>query len=394
MANSNEFISYKKLLIFGTEKTGKTQLSKSFDSNQEDDERTPGTRRTIKYLKDGQILGLNINEILLDDSLINDEQNLNSYLFDCQCAIFLIDITSENSFSMAKQLLTIIIAKYNPHYLHKLLVINKIDLEEERKISKLELNDYVNEFSSELESFEISLEKKENLPELWDKVNTCVNKNLMKLPINLFVEKISISDDAKTLIKAEGTFNIILVGDSGVGKSNLFSRYFLNEFNLEFISTIGLDKQMKLIKYKNHLYRISISDTAGQERFRALPLKYYQNADGALLLFDITNKDSYDHINSWMQDLQKNSKSKVHKIYLIGNKIDLPERKISQEQGQTLADSYGLKYYEMSCKSNINVNEVVSRLVVECLNDLIAESENGFQLNKKKEKKKEKNFKC
>mgnify|MGYP003571400399 CR=1 FL=1 len=295
---------------------------------------------------------------------------------------------------MVKQLLTVIIAKYNQHYLHKLLVINKIDLEEERKISKLEIDDYVNEYSSELESLEISLKKKENLAQLWDKVNTCVNKNLEKLPINLFVEKMSLSDDAKTLIKAEGTINIILVGDSGTGKSNLFSRYFLNEFKVDFISTIGMDKQMKLVKYKNHLYRVSISDTAGQERFRALPLKYYQNADGTLLLFDITNQESFDNINSWMQDLQKSSKGKSHKIYLIGNKIDLPDRKINQDQGQTLAESLGLKYYEMSCKGNINVNEVVSRLVVECINGLITETENGFQLNKKKAKKNQKKSKC
>ena len=295
---------------------------------------------------------------------------------------------------MVKQLLTVIIAKYNPHYLHKLLVINKIDLDEERKISKLELDDYITENSSELESFEISLEKKENLPQLWEKVNTCVNKNLVKLPINLFVEKMSISDDTKTLIKAEGTINIILVGDSGTGKSNLFSRYFLNEFKVDFISTIGMDKQMKLVKYKNKLYRISISDTAGQERFRALPLKYYQNADGTLLLFDITNQDSFDNINSWMQDLQKNGRGKSHKIYLIGNKIDLPDRKINQDQGHTLAESLGLKYYEMSCKENINVNEVVSRLVVECINNLITETENGFQLNKKKSKKGQKKSKC
>ena len=289
---------------------------------------------------------------------------------------------------MVKKLLTVIIAKYNPIYLHKLLVINKIDLEEERKISKLELDDYAAEYSSELESFEISLETKENLPQLWDKVNACVNKNLeKKLPINLFVEKMSIANEAKNLIKAEGTINIILVGDSGTGKSNLFSRYFLNEFKEDFISTIGLDKQIKLIKYKNHLYRVSINDTAGQERFRALPLKYFQNADGTLLLFDITKQESFDNIQSWMQDLQKNGKGKNHRIYLIGNKIDLSDRKINQDQAQTIAESLGLKYYEMSCKENINVNEVVSRLIVECINGLITETENGFQLNKKKSQK-------
>ena len=295
---------------------------------------------------------------------------------------------------MVKKLLTVIIVKYNPHYLHKLLVINKIDLEEERKISKLELDDYVTEYSSEIESFEISLETKENLPQLWDKVNACVNKNLEKLPINLFVEKMSIANEAKNLIKAEGTINIILVGDSGTGKSNLFSRYFLNEFKEDFISTIGLDKQIKLINYKNHLYRVSINDTAGQERFRALPLKYFQNADGTLLLFDITKQESFDNIQSWMQDLQKNGKGKNHRIYLIGNKIDLSDRKINQDQAQTIAESLGLKYYEMSCKENINVNEVVSRLIVECIDNLIKETDNGFMLNKKKAKKGKKKNKC
>ena len=239
------------------------------------------------------------------------------------------------------------------------------------------------------------MKNKQNLEKLWEKVNEYVNKNLVKLPINSLVEKMGCENEtAISLISAEGNINIALLGDSGTGKSNLFSRYFTNTFHLDFISTIGMDKQTKIIIFKNHLYRISISDTAGQERFRSLPLKYYKNADGAILLFDITDKNSFVNINSWMADLKGNAGNGKQVIYIVGNKIDLPERKVTQEEGTDLANSYGLKYYEMSCKININVYEILSRLIIDCINKLQLGNEEGFKLKRKKTKSKNKKSKC
>lgn len=322
----------------------------------------------------------------MEEQLFMDDQNLNSYFFDCQCALIILDITTEDSFILVKQLINTIIINLNCSYLKKILIINKIDLEDERKVSNCEINDYINEFITELEDFEISLKTKNGIEKIWDKVYEYVNKTYHRIPINLLSEKHDITQDTDDFFKTEGSINIILIGDSGVGKSNLFSRYFHNKFEDNFISTIGMDRQTKLIKYKNKNYRLNISDTAGQERFRSLPIKYYQNADGALLLFDITDKDSFQNINLWIEDLTKNSRSLKQTIYLIGNKIDLPNRNISQEDAKELAEKLNLQYYEMSCKLNMNIYEIISRLFIDCLNNL--NEANGFQINKKKKQAK------
>lgn len=282
-------------------------------------------------------------------------------------------------------MLNIIIINLNCPYVKKLLVINKIDLEEKRKVTNYELSDYINEFNSEFEDMEISIKTEKNLKELWEKVNECVNKSLEKIPINLLSEKNESIIDSDNIVRAEGSINIILIGDSGVGKTNVFSRYFQNKFEENFISTIGMDRLTKAIKYKNKIYKVNISDTAGQERFRSLPLKYYQNADGALLLFDIADTESFNNINLWMSDLKKNSRSTKQIIYLIGNKIDLPKRKIAQEKGKELAEKYGIQYYEMSCKINMNIYEIISRLIIDCFNN-ISEEGDGFELKKKSKK--------
>ena len=340
-------------------------------------------------LNNGKVLGLNINEILLEEKLLLDEQFLNNLFFDCLCAIFLVDITSEDSLSLIKQLLNVVIIKLNCTNLCKLLVINKVDLIEKRKVSSIELSEYINEFSSEFENLEISVKTKQNLDKLWDKVNEAVNNNSLQIPINLFTERLELSDNEDNIIRAQGSINIILIGDSGVGKSNLYTRYFQNKFEEHFISTIGMDRQTKLIKYNNLIYKVNISDTAGQERFRSLPLRYYQNSDGALLLFDVAKEESFQNINEWIAELNKNSRNLKQSLYLIGNKIDLPNRKVSTKEAKELAEKLQLQYYEISCKINLNINEVIARLIIDCINNIRAE-ENGFQ----KKKKKKKNKKC
>ena len=270
-----------------------------------------------------------------------------------------------------------------------LLVINKIDLEKNRKISNNELNEYINEFGSEFEKIEISIKSSTNLEYLWDKVNNCVNKNQKAedLPINLLCEKYEFKRSVNKYIEAETSINIILIGDSGVGKTNLFSRFFENKFEENFISTVGMDRQTKLIKYNDKLFKFIICDTAGQERFSSIPTRYYQNADGALLLFDVTKKESFENINTWIENIKKNSRVNIRQtVYLIGNKIDLLDRKVSKKEAKEFAESINLKYYEMSCKININIYEIISRLIIDCINN-ISEEKDSFQINKNKKKK-------
>ena len=268
-----------------------------------------------------------------------------------------------------------------------LLVLNKIDLEKERKVSNEDITSFINningtsinlneknekiEQNNIIEKIEISLENKNNLENLWEKIYQIINrKENIRIPINSIKERINYSnwkDKVSELFQADGIINIVLMGDSGVGKSNVFSRYFNNKFVRTFISTIGVDKQTKIIKYKKFIYNVNISDTAGQEKFRCLPLRYFKNADGILLLFDVGRIDSFKNVERWVDDMKQNEGFLSQKIYVIGNKIDIKNRAVTYEEGEEMAKKLGFNYYEMSCKININIFEVISRLIKDCI---------------------------
>ena len=176
-------------------------------------------------------------------------------------------------------------------------------------------------------------------------------------------------------MNGQGALSFILIGDSTVGKTCFLNRYFKNQFTETFLSTIGIDKEMKNVKVGNDNYKLTVWDTAGEERFRCLPKKYYQNADGVLLLFDVTSEDTFTSISNWMKDVKENSNKNISNdankeseiaLYLIGNKIDKPDRVISREKAEEMAKSLGMKYFEVSCKINMNIPEVMARMIMEC----------------------------
>jgi len=150
---------------------------------------------------------------------------------------------------------------------------------------------------------------------------------------------------------------VVLIGDSGVGKSNLLSRYTRNEFNLESKSTIGVEFATRSIKIDGKQVKAQIWDTAGQERFRTITTAYYRGAMGILLVYDITNEKSFDNIKTWIQNIKQHASEDVEKM-ILGNKCDMEDKRhISTEQGQRLAAEHGVEFMETSAKSNINVEE-------------------------------------
>ena len=205
------------------------------------------------------------------------------------------------------------------------------------------------------------------MKELLKKINAAVNESKNELPTNIVSEAI---DKRSGLMNGQGALSFILIGDSTVGKTCFLTRYFKNQFNETFLSTIGIDKEIKHVKVGNDSYKMTLWDTAGQERFKCLPKKYYQNADGVLLLFDVTNEDTFNNVSNWMKDVKENSnkdgKESDIALYLIGNKIDKPDRVISKETAETQAKSLGMKYFEVSCKINMNIPEVMARMIMEC----------------------------
>ena len=133
-------------------------------------------------------------------------------------------------------------------------------------------------------------------------------------------------------------FKVVLIGDSGVGKSNLLSRFTKNEFNLESKTTIGVEFATKTIETEGKIIKAQIWDTAGQERYRAITSAYYRGAVGALLVFDITKDQTFKNIDRWLQELKDHADQNIV-IMLVGNKTDLDHlRDVKVEESKQYAE--------------------------------------------------------
>jgi len=150
---------------------------------------------------------------------------------------------------------------------------------------------------------------------------------------------------------------LLLIGDSGVGKSCCLLRFSEDSFTPSFITTIGIDFKIRTIELDGKRVKLQIWDTAGQERFRTITTAYYRGAMGILLVYDVTDQKSFDNIRTWFSNVEQHATEGVNKI-LIGNKCDWEEKRaVSTEQGQALANELGIPFMEVSAKSNINVEK-------------------------------------
>merc|ERR1711934_231249 len=125
---------------------------------------------------------------------------------------------------------------------------------------------------------------------------------------------------------------LLLIGDSGVGKSCLLCRYSDDVFNSNFITTIGIDFKIRTIELDGAKIKLQIWDTAGQERFRTITQAYYRGAMGILLVYDVTDKKSFEHIKEWTKSIDQHASETAVKI-LVGNKCDIPQPNVSKEEG-------------------------------------------------------------
>ncbi|KAJ2781417.1 GTP-binding protein [Coemansia javaensis] len=155
---------------------------------------------------------------------------------------------------------------------------------------------------------------------------------------------------------------LLLIGDSGVGKSCLLLRFSDDQFTPSFITTIGIDFKIRTIELDGKRIKLQIWDTAGQERFRTITTAYYRGAMGILLVYDVTDERSFNNIENWYMNVEQHASEGVNKI-LIGNKCDVEERRVvSKDRGHALANRFNIKFKETSAKSNINVEEAFLEL--------------------------------
>ncbi|KAK3854755.1 hypothetical protein Pcinc_038785 [Petrolisthes cinctipes] len=163
-------------------------------------------------------------------------------------------------------------------------------------------------------------------------------------------------------------FKLLLIGDSGVGKTCILFRFSDDAFNTTFISTIGIDFKIKTIELRGKKIKLQIWDTAGQERFHTITTSYYRGAMGIMLVYDITNAKSFDNIAKWLRNIDEHANEDVEKM-ILGNKCDMEDKRvIPKEKGEAIGREHSIRFLETSAKANINIEQAFLELAEAILN--------------------------
>ena len=198
-------------------------------------------------------------------------------------------------------------------------------------------------------------------------------------------------------------FKIVLIGDSFVGKTNIMSKYLMNEFHEDSKATVGVEFGAKKFDIEGKSVKAQIWDTAGQERYKSITTTYYKGAKGALVVYDITRKETFDSVDRWISELL-NSGDKNMTMLLIGNKCDLDnQRQVTKEQGEEKAKAFKVAFLETSASSGENLDVAFEMIMKEvyskCKNELdeedrMEEMQIGKEIDLTKEKKVDKKKCC
>ncbi|XP_043261044.1 ras-related protein Rab-3 isoform X1 [Colletes gigas] len=158
-------------------------------------------------------------------------------------------------------------------------------------------------------------------------------------------------------------FKLLIIGNSSVGKTSFLFRYADDSFSSAFVSTVGIDFKVKTVFRHDKRMKLQIWDTAGQERYRTITTAYYRGAMGFILMYDITNEESFNSVQDWITQINTYSSGNAQ-VILVGNKCDMEDgRVISAEKGKELADQLGVQFFETSAKENLNIKTVFEQLV-------------------------------
>ena len=200
-------------------------------------------------------------------------------------------------------------------------------------------------------------------------------------------------------------FKIILIGDMSVGKTSLVNRFMGFEFSENYTCTISADFKIKSLSIDPSTgAELTVWDTCGQEKYRSITRQYFKDAHGIVLVYDVHNDNSFNGLSSWLDEIKNNCNKDVS-IVLVGNKIDLDDRKILKEQGNDFASKNGMMYVETSSKEGININSPFEKLAIEIIKKIKEKQDNGSnetveeqlkKLNERREieRQREKEVKC
>ena len=186
-------------------------------------------------------------------------------------------------------------------------------------------------------------------------------------------------------------YKLLLLGDTSVGKTCFLMRYTDNLFREVHMATIGLDYKLKSVQLDNgKVINIQIWDTAGQDRFRSITKNYFRGAHGIILIYDITQRNTFENVIKWIEQIREEASDKVP-IILVGNKIDeVDKRAVNTEEGEKMAQDFGIPFFECSAKSGENIDATFKELVKKAVEAYNTVEEAGKKLNSKISKKKKK----
>ena len=200
-------------------------------------------------------------------------------------------------------------------------------------------------------------------------------------------------------VKEDYKIKIIVVGDSGVGKTNLINRFASDKFDTNSKATIGVEFVYKTLKINKEIIKVEVWDTAGEERYRSITSSYYKGANGAIIVYDLTDEESFKNVESWMNEVIKKGKQNMQ-FLLVGNKKDLiNDRVVTEQKGIDKAKELNMNLFEASALEKNNVNEAFNFLIKEiylsiikeknvCLNNDDKVGQGGIALNTDKKVKK------
>ena len=360
---NSQMAHFKKINIFGQSNVGKSSLILSIENfleknfkieikedNQpkiienteeedgEEQEKLPSPN-LVEKIKRINISYDQTTELYLDiyetniDNLDFLKENIDTLITYTECLIFMIDISSINSFNSITQLVPLITEIYKDTDKKRnvppmIFLSNKTDLESSREVSGFEIKEFIDQYKG-MVNLDLSLLEKESFSEFMKKFVEILKKE----------EKKDIYDHIH-LVKIQHPPQL---KKSTVGKTSFIKKFLKFEFFENNLSTLGIDVEKTVAKVGDNFVRIELWDTAGQERLRSIPKRYYSKGDGFLLLYDVTNMSTYEDVTGWIKDIREargttnvngvnDKKSSNEILFLIGNKIDETKKRVVKKE--------------------------------------------------------------
>ena len=398
----DKFVHYQKINIFGEPYVGKSSFISlmenydsdlfqlDFNSNEESFYTSSAMVEEIKQieikLNEDKNLYFNVYETNIDriDSI---RMNLDTLLFQTDCIIIMWDNNSPKTFENIPTLISTIedCLKQSEIKVPIFVVQNKMDLEFDH-----------NEISVPKDKFNESIKKlKDNPNIIYKEITLKDNKRNFYELIGAIEDKLSENSSKDDIYEVKYhhpleikrnrnknaiNLNCLLLGNQGSGKTS-FLKSLVGQPITNLLSTLGMDISSFICSFKGEEFTFKIHDTAGQERFKCISKNYYRNANAFLLFFDVTNEESFNTVQNWIENIIENNGNinEQYELFLVANKIDDTENRIvGKNKGKEEASKYNIKYFEISCLKKINIYELLYEITLMAYKKI-------EQINKKKE---------